>query len=205
MTYSFSLDSGSYESTYHMGSGALAPNNSILPNPEHSTVVTPSYTLSFGDRWLNNGLSITTPGATGANILERGRVQLVPGTCGRSEDTFDNVIPSSPYEAGFIVNISGPVRAIRSSMGANSGQYTVSTDIYYPQREDSTVDLRVHVIPGAMVFNDFATGVTGLHLLRQQHAGRGAHRRASPTRCRARRRRGRWCRARRARWSPPRA
>ena len=72
------------------------------------------------------------------------------------------MIPSSPYEAGFIVNISGPVRAIRSSMGANSGQYTVSTDIYYPQREDSTVDLRVHVIPGAMVFNDFATGVTGL-------------------------------------------
>ena len=89
-------------------------------------------------------------------------MQLVPSTCGRSEDTFDNVIPSSPYEAGFIVNISGPVRAIRSSMGANSGQYTVSTDIYYPQREDSTVDLRVHVIPGAMVFNDFATGVTGL-------------------------------------------
>ena len=162
VSYTFDLDSGNYESTYHMGSGALAPNNSILPNPEHSTVVTPSYSLSFGDRWLNNGLSITTPNATGTNILERGRVQLVPSTCGRSEDTFDNVIPSSPYEAGFIVNISGPVRAIRSSMGANSGQYTVSTDIYYPQREDSTVDLRVHVIPGAMVFNDFATGVTGL-------------------------------------------
>ena len=86
----------------------------------------------------------------------------MPGVCGRSEDTFDNVIPSSPYEAGFIVNLSGPVRAIRSSMGANSGQFTVTTDIYYPQREDSTVDLRVHVIPGAMVFDDFATGVTGL-------------------------------------------
>jgi hypothetical protein len=160
--YTFGLDSGTYQSTYHMGASANPPNNSILPNPEHSSVVTPSYSLTFGDRWLNNGLAMTTQGATGANILERGRVQLVPSTCGRSEDTFDNVIPSSPYEAGFIVNLSGPVRAIRSSMGANSGQYTVTTDVFYPQRQDSTVDLRVHVIPGAMVFNDFATGVTGL-------------------------------------------
>jgi hypothetical protein len=162
VNYTFSLDSGNYEATYHMGSGANAPNNTITPNPEHSSVVTPFYSQTMGDRWLNNGLSITTAQSTGANILERSRVQLVPGTCGRSEDTFDNVIPSSPYEAGFIVNISGPVRAIRSSMGANSGQYTVDTDVFYPQREDSTVDLRVHEIPGAMLFNDFRTGTADL-------------------------------------------
>jgi hypothetical protein len=160
--YTFSLDSGDYEATYHMGSGANPPNNTTTPNPEHSSVVTPAYSQTMGDRWLNNGLSITTGQSTGANILERSRVQLTPGTCGRSEDTFDNVIPSSPYEGGFIVNISGPVRAIRSSIGANSGQYTVDTDVFYPQREDSTVDLRVHVIPGAMLFNDFVTGTTGL-------------------------------------------
>ncbi len=160
--YTFSLDSGNYESTYHMGSGANAPNNSILPNPEASTVVTASYSLNFGDRWLNNGLSMTTSGSTGTNVLERSRVQFAPGVCGRSEDTFDDVVPSTPYEAGFIVNISGPVRAIRSSMGANSGQYTVDTDLFYPQREDSTVDLRVHTIPGAMVFDDLATDTTGL-------------------------------------------
>ncbi len=162
VNYTFSLDSGSYESTYHMGAAANPPNNSTLPNPEHSTVVTPSYSLDFGDRWLNDGLTMTTAGATGTNILERGRIQLVPGTCGRSEDTFDNVVPSSPYEAGFIVNISGPVRAIRSSIGANSGQYTVSNDIFYPQREDTSVELRVHTIPGAMVFDDLATGTAGL-------------------------------------------
>ena len=162
VAYSFSLDSGDYESTYHMGAGAQAPNNSILPNPEHSTVTTPSYSLAFGDRWLNDGLAISTGGATDTNILERGRVQFAPGVCGRSEDTFDNVIASSPYEAGFIVNLSGPVRAIRSSMGANSGQYTVTSDVFYPQREDTTVDLRVHTIPGAMVFDDLVTGTTGL-------------------------------------------
>jgi hypothetical protein len=158
VTYTFSLDAGNYEATYRMGTAANSPNNLLGPNPEHSTVSTPTYTQALGDRWLNNGLTI----GGGSNILERGRIQLVPSTCGRSEDTFDDVIPSSPYEAGFIVNISGPVRAIRSSMGANSGQYTVSTDIYYPQREDSTVDLRVHTIPGAMTFDDFLTGTTGL-------------------------------------------
>ena len=38
----------------------------------------------------------------------------------------------------------------------------MSTDVFYPQREDRTVDLRVHVIPGAMVFDDYLTGTTGL-------------------------------------------
>jgi hypothetical protein len=133
------------------------PNKSLGPNPEHSTISTSSYSLSYGDRWLNNGLTMFG----GANILERGRVQF-PGSCGRSEDTFDDQIAAVPYEGAFIVNISGPVRAIRSYIGANSGQYTVDTDIFYPRREDSTVDLRVHTIPGAETFDDFVTGTTGL-------------------------------------------
>ena len=158
VNYTFSLDSGNYEATYHMGAASNPPNNVAAPNPEHSTVVAPTYSQTMGDRWLNDGLSMFG----NANILERSRVQLVPSTCGRSEDTFDDVIGSTPYEGAFIVNISGPVRAIRSSIGANSGQYTVTTDLFYPQREDRTVDLRVHVIPGAMLFDDFVTGTTGL-------------------------------------------
>jgi hypothetical protein len=161
--YTFSLDSGDYRATYHMGSAALAPNNTTTPNPEHSTVVTPTYSLGFGDRWLNNGLDVTAGKvAAPTNLLERGRYQFAIGVCGRSEDTFDNVIPSSPYEAAFIVNVSGPVRGIRSYMGANSGTYTAGTDVFYPQREDSWVDLRVHTIPGVMAFDDLTTGLSGL-------------------------------------------
>jgi hypothetical protein len=159
VTYTFSLDSGSYLSTYKMGTASIAPNNVAGPNPEHTTVVTPSYTQKYGDRWLNNGLGIKAGGAGGTNLLERSRVQFAPGYCGRSEDTFDYTIPATPYEAGFMVNVSGPVRAVRSSVGTNSGTYTMTTDIFYPSTEVSVTELRVHTIPSVMAFDDFATGV----------------------------------------------
>ncbi len=43
VAYTFSLDSGAYKATYHMGTPSLSPNNSWDFNPEHSTVVTPNY------------------------------------------------------------------------------------------------------------------------------------------------------------------
>jgi hypothetical protein len=170
VSYVFSLDSGSYTGTYKMGVGALAPNNVAGFNSEHSTVTTPGYKLSFGDRWLNDGLSITANGASGADVLERGRVQFLPGVCGRSEDTFDGGA-TNPYEAAFIANISGPVRAIRSYIGANSGQYTTASDIFSPMREDSATSLRVHSIPGVMQFDDFTTGLTGMTYTDDQNSG----------------------------------
>jgi hypothetical protein len=159
--YTFALDSGDYRATYGMGTGALAPNNRLGPNPEHSSVTTPAYSLTFGDRWLNDGMRITFGGADGTDILERGRVQF-PNSCIRSEDTFDDAVLASPYEAGFSANISGPVRAIRSHIGANSGTYTADTEVFYPRREDQTVDLRVHAIPGVQAFDDLTTGTAGL-------------------------------------------
>ena len=159
--YSFSLDSGSYTGTYKMGTGSLAPNNTWGFNPEHSTVVTPSYSLNFGDRWLNNGLAIAQGGATGANILDRTHY-YVTNTCSRSEDTFDGGA-NNPGEGAFIVNISGPVRAIRSYIGANSYKYTVNTDIFYPDRQDTITELRGHAgLPGYGSADNFLTGTTGL-------------------------------------------
>ena len=66
-------------------------------------------------------------------------------------------------EGAFIANISGPVRAIRSYIGANSYKYTVATDIFYPNREDSKVELRGHSgLPGYGQADDFTTELTGL-------------------------------------------
>ena len=159
--YKFSLDSGSYTATYKMGTGSLAPNNTWGFNPEHSTVTTPSYSMTFGDRWLNNGLAITQGGATGADILERTHY-YVPGSCGRSEDTFDGSA-NNPGEGAFVVNISGPVRAIRSYIGANSYKYTVNTDIFYPDRQDTVTELRGHAgLPGYGSADDFVTNTSGL-------------------------------------------
>lgn len=160
VNYTFNLDSGGYKATYHMSKASLSPNNSWAFNPEHSTVVTPSYSQTFSDRWLNDGLSITRNDANGAELLDRSKAYVTGGTCNRSEDTFDG---ADAGEGAFVVNISGPVRALRSYMGANSYKYTVATDIFYPNREDSMVELRGHAgLPGYGQADDFATGLTGL-------------------------------------------
>jgi hypothetical protein len=167
--YTFNLTSGNYMATYKMGTASMAPNNVAGPNPENSTVVTAAYTQHFSDRWLNDGLTIERTDSTQQNLLERSRVQVTSSGCSRTEDTFDDVVPSSPYEGAFIVNISGPVRAIRSHIGTNSGTYTTSTDIFYPGREDSSTELRVHPIPGVSVFDDLAVSATGMSYVDDQN------------------------------------
>jgi hypothetical protein len=144
-----------------MGAGSLAPNNTWGFNPEHSTVTTPAYHETLGDRWLNDGVSITTGGATGADILDRSHYYVTVG-CGRSEDTFDGGA-SNPGEGAFIANISGPVRAIRSYLGANSYAWTANSDIFYPSRQDTVTELRGHAgLPGYGSADDYTTGMTGL-------------------------------------------
>ena len=103
----FSLDSGAYTATYKMGTGSLSPNNTWGFNPEHSTVVTPSYREALGDRWLNNGLAFTQSGATGANVLDRTHYYATVVGCARIEDTFDGGA-SNPGEGAFVVNIARP-------------------------------------------------------------------------------------------------
>ncbi len=161
VNYTFSLDSGAYLSTYKMGASSLAPNNTWGFNPEHSTVVTRAYREAFGDRWLNNGLAVTAVNASGAAFLDRTHFYVTVG-CGRSEDTFDGGA-NNPGEGAFIVNISGPVRAIRSYLGANSYLYTVNTHFFYPDREDLTTDIRGHAgLPGYGSGDDYLTNTTGL-------------------------------------------
>ena len=84
--------------------------------------------------------------------------------CSRSEDTFEGGA-SKPGEGAFIVNISGPVRAIRSYLGANSYLYTVNTHDFYPDREDLTTDIRGHAgLPGYGSPDDYITNTAGLNI-----------------------------------------
>lgn len=46
--------------------------------------------------------------------------------------------------------------------GADHGLAVVQPTIFYPQREDSITDLRVHIIPQIMGFDDMNTAVTGM-------------------------------------------
>lgn len=158
--YTFSLNSGDYNATYKMGNSAIAPNNSWGYNPESSTVVAPTYQLGYSDRWINNSMKISPAISNGAELLDRNMFFATKVSCLRTEDTFSGKL-STP--GAFIANISGPVRAIRSYMGANSFTFTNVTDVFYPSREDTTTHLIGHVgLPGFGTGTDLATGLTGM-------------------------------------------
>lgn len=147
IAYTFNLLSGSYKTSYSIAFG---------PNPENSTVVTPSYTVHFSDRWVRDGTSVTRDGASGVDILDRHAFEFSPGVCTRTEDTF------SAGQGAFIFNRSGPVRALRGYVGANSGTTTYRTHAFYEVREEITTVLRVHNIPGMVDFFDYAPAAAGM-------------------------------------------
>jgi hypothetical protein len=147
VNYDFNLLSGAYKTTYKLTDG---------PNPENSTITTPYYVEHFSDRWLNDQIKVKSGDATGVDILDRAKATLGPGNCGRSEDTFDDA------EGAFIANINGPIRAIRSYIGANSGPLTQREHIFYQQREDIRTFLRVHSVPGPRDFVDYSAAASGM-------------------------------------------
>ncbi len=143
--YRFALTSGDYKSTYKRADG---------PNPETSSVITAAYRLAMVDRWktveMHNNLG------NGVDILDGLKARFSFSTCGRSNQTFADA------EGAFVANIDGPVRAIRSYVGANSGPLTQETMYFYSDRVESKVNLRVHAIPGIMAFLDFSSAASGM-------------------------------------------
>jgi hypothetical protein len=147
VSYDFQLLSGAYKTTYKLQDG---------PNPENTTVSTPFYVDHFSDRWLNDQIKVRAGDASEVDILDRHKVTLGPGNCGRSEDTFDDA------EGAFVTNKSGPVRAIRSYIGANSGPLTQREHFFYEQREDIRTFVRVHAVGGPWDFFDYSAAAGGM-------------------------------------------
>jgi hypothetical protein len=146
VAYDFDLLSGGYKTTYQRTAG---------PNPEDSTVTGSTYTARFTDRWLLDSLTLGTGDRPDADLVDRVRY-LFPGSCLRTEDTFDE------GEGAFIVNRAGPVRGLRSFVGANSGPNTQATQVFYDSAIDTTIDLRVHGIPGVATHLDLSRAATGM-------------------------------------------
>jgi len=145
--YDFSLTSGAYKTTYKRADG---------PNAETSRVTTPTYQMDFTDRWKETSWKVLAAGASGADVLDGHKNQFITNYCGRSNATFADA------EGAFIANIDGPVRAIRSYVGANSGPYTERTHLMYRDREDVITDLRVHSIPAIMDYIDYSAAAVGM-------------------------------------------
>ncbi len=147
VSYTFDLLSGSYLATYNLGNGT---------NPENSTVASPYYGIHFADRWIQDQLSITAGAASGVDILDRDKAGVLPGNCGRTEDTF------AQGGGAFIANKSGPVRAIRSYMGANSGPYTQRDHFFYDRIEEGVLFHRVHEIGSGYNTTDYSPAASGM-------------------------------------------
>jgi len=158
--YAFSLNSGGYRSSYRRRTG---------PNPEASRIATADYTAGFSDRWFFDQLAITDGAATGAEILDGFKFSFGPTSCGRSEATFngatDNYGTTTPGEGAFVANIDGPVRAIRSYVGANSGPLTERTHTFCRDRYTIATDLRVHPVPGPLLYHDLSVAGAGMTYL----------------------------------------
>lgn len=146
VNYEFKLTSGNYKSTFDL-SGR---------NPETSSVTSRRYKLGFSAEWILDRLENHTGSSTGVDILDRHKFQFAPGVCGRTTGTFSN------GPGAFIANKSGPVRAIRSVVGANSGTVTQRDWIFYEQRVDIVSYLRVHRIGGTWFFFDWSPLAAGM-------------------------------------------
>jgi hypothetical protein len=145
--YAFKLLSGPYKTTYRITAG---------PNPENTLATGATYQHHFADRWLSDSIKVTASGASKVDVLDRHKAQFLPSYCGRTEDTFD------AGEGAFVVNKVGPVRALRSYLGTNSGPSTQRTHVFYDRREDIRTDLRVHSIPSVMDIFDYSPAAAGM-------------------------------------------
>jgi len=155
VAYSFNPEGGPYIPNY----------NRYGANPESSVVYSDNYRTFFWEMWIRDELNIYAGGSSGADILDRHRNQFAPGDCGRTEDTF------SAGEGVFFANIDGPVRAIRSYMGANSGPFTQRLHLFYGQRHDVTTFLRVHEIKGIMDLYDYSPDAVGMSYYNNLNTG----------------------------------
>lgn len=148
--YQFNLLSGNYKETYTIG-GKF--------DPEDSYVTTKYYQTHFLDRWIKDKLVIIANGTAASDnpdILDRHKTLLEPNNCGRTEDVF------SSQEGAFVVNKNGPIRAIRSYFGANSGPLDQREHFFYEQSEEVTFYLRMHSIRGIMDFMDHSRAAIGM-------------------------------------------
>ena len=164
VSYDFQLANGPYKSGAYsdrtFATRALENGNSMRygPRPETSEVRTENYVRRFRDRWLDDDLEVHRGAATGVDILDRHDAQFdtLDASCVRTQATY------RAGEGAFVVNKSGPVRALRDFIGANSGPHVQRQHVFYDAKEVINTFLRVHAVPGVTDFFDYSDAGIGL-------------------------------------------
>ena len=155
-----------YKTEYpFIGDGSCGNMVCDPPILEDSKVTSAHYERHFSARWVTDSLKITWPESTGQDILDIAQARFAPNVCGRHVLTF------STAEGAFVANIDGPVRAIRSYLGANSGPLTQRTHLFYDRLEVVQTFLRVHPIGGIMELVDYAADAPGMTYYNEHNEG----------------------------------
>jgi hypothetical protein len=125
--------------------GQLTPTNHGVSNPERTSVDAEGYRMEFADRWVMDHLAIGPPDARTPDLLT---VNMMRGTDNPTRPDFDGCVrwpfTGSASEGGFLVNVDGPIRAIRRFIGFNSGPLTEMTWVFYPYSVETVTTPRVH-------------------------------------------------------------
>ena len=148
-----------------VGKGSCGDAVCDPPILEDSVISSDHYERHFSARWVTDSLKLMTPGSTGEDLLDLAQARFAPGFCGRHVLTF------STSEGAFVANIDGPVRAIRSYLGANSGPLTQRTHLFYDRVEVVQTFLRVHPIPAIMDLVDYASDAAGMTYYNEHNEG----------------------------------
>ncbi|MEM0992666.1 MAG: fibronectin type III domain-containing protein [Bacteroidota bacterium] len=125
-------------------------------NPENSVVTTSEYNTEFSQRWVEDVLKITAGNANGQDILDRHQIFINANACNRNEQVF------SDGKGPIVTNKDGPVRAIRSVMGAKSGTFTEQTIKFTQYQAAYTIYYRLHTANGYSDVFDFSSAATGM-------------------------------------------
>lgn len=123
--------------------------------PEDSTIETAHYRRHWSYR--NTADSLELLDGTGVNLIERHDFWTAPGECGRHIGTFD------AGRGAFIANRTGPIRALRSYLGANSAPLAQTDVFYYAAREHTVQYVRAHERDtGGIWYTDHSEAALGM-------------------------------------------
>ena len=124
-------------------------------NPEDTWFDGDTYRLHFSDRWILDSLAL---GPDRPDLIDRMKVNP-PNVCGRHERT------ASHGRGAFIVNRSGPVRAIRAVIGFNSAPMTQRDYVMYDRYFEERTFFRGHPVAvdrGKILYFDYSPAALGM-------------------------------------------
>jgi hypothetical protein len=190
MSVAFIGETGDFKSFYRSNASDLTGTSRGcgggawgIVYPEDTTITAATYVRHFTGRWMSDELRIVGQ-APHLDLLDVAEVR--PAFASMTGDVAQTIATPLPLESHacdrsttsfsggpgtFVTLRQGPIRAIRSYYGANSGTITERTHLFYPAREDIYTFLRVHPIAGAGDGLDLSAAAIGMTYYNEHNLG----------------------------------